>query len=167
MYRTINEFTSNWQHESTSTQKLLYTLTDASLKQKVTDEDRTIARLSWHITTSLHEMISRTGLSFKAAEHDSVIPTTARQIAEGYHQASESMIKAIKDNWTDETLTVVNDMYGEQWANGLTLAILVSHQIHHRGQLTVLMRQAGLKVPGIYGPSREEWASFGMEPPAT
>ncbi|MBI2416475.1 MAG: hypothetical protein HYV28_00920 [Ignavibacteriales bacterium] len=28
--------------------------------------------------------------------------------------------------------------------------------------MTVLMRQAGLKVPGAYGPSREEWAAYGM-----
>lgn len=31
--------------------------------------------------------------------------------------------------------------------------------------MTVLMRQAGLVVPGIYGPSKEEWANFGMESP--
>ena len=49
---------------------------------------------------------------------------------------------------------------------GLTLAVLVRHQAHHRGQMTVLMRQAGLKVPGVYGPAREEWAEFGMQPPA-
>jgi len=24
------------------------------------------------------------------------------------------------------------------------------------------MRQAGLKVPGIYGPSKEEWETYGM-----
>jgi hypothetical protein len=27
------------------------------------------------------------------------------------------------------------------------------------------MRQAGLTVPGIYGPVREEWATMGMEAP--
>ncbi len=31
--------------------------------------------------------------------------------------------------------------------------------------MTVLMRQAGLTVPGIYGPSKEEWANLGMEAP--
>jgi uncharacterized damage-inducible protein DinB len=40
----------------------------------------------------------------------------------------------------------------------------MSHEIHHRGQMTVLMRQAGLKVPGVYGPSREEWTAYGMPP---
>lgn len=43
-------------------------------------------------------------------------------------------------------------MYGEIWARGLTLFYLITHQAHHRGQMTVLMRQAGLPVPGIYGP---------------
>ena len=35
-------------------------------------------------------------------------------------------------------------------------------EAHHRGQMTVLMRQAGLTVPGIYGPAQEEWAAMGM-----
>jgi hypothetical protein len=30
----------------------------------------------------------------------------------------------------------------------------------------VLMRQAGVRVPGVYGPAREEWPEYGMQPPA-
>ena len=56
-------------------------------------------------------------------------------------------------------------MYGEKWPRGLSLQVLVVHQAHHRGQMTVLMRQAGLEVPGVYGPSREEWTAYGMQPP--
>ena len=52
----------------------------------------------------------------------------------------------------------------EGWKRGGVLASLVNHQIHHRGQMTVLMRQAGLAVPGIYGPAREEWAKMGLPP---
>lgn len=55
-------------------------------------------------------------------------------------------------------------MYGEQWPKGLVLSILIAHQTHHRGQMTVLMRQAGLPVPGMYGPSKEEWAAMGLPP---
>ena len=36
-----------------------------------------------------------------------------------------------------------------------------SHWSHHRGQMTVLMRQAGLRVPGVYGPAKEDWAAMG------
>ncbi|WP_258881781.1 DinB family protein [Paenibacillus sp. sptzw28] len=34
------------------------------------------------------------------------------------------------------------------------------HQIHHRGQMTILIRQAGLTAPGIYGPNEEETAAM-------
>ncbi len=40
------------------------------------------------------------------------------------------------------------------------------HSIHHRAQMIVVMRMLGLSVPGIYGPAREEWAAYGMQPPA-
>ena len=60
-------------------------------------------------------------------------------------------------------LMLEDDMYGEMWAKGKTLGVLVTHQIHHRAQLTIVMRLAGLKVPGVYGPSNEEWAAMGMQ----
>jgi len=56
-------------------------------------------------------------------------------------------------------------MYGEMWTIETVLKVLFTHQIHHRGQMTVLMRQAGLKVPGLYGPAKEEWAEFGGQAP--
>jgi uncharacterized damage-inducible protein DinB len=31
--------------------------------------------------------------------------------------------------------------------------------------MTVLMRQAGLRVPGMYGPAQEDWAQWNMRPP--
>jgi uncharacterized damage-inducible protein DinB len=34
------------------------------------------------------------------------------------------------------------------------------HQIHHRGQLSVICRLAGGAAPGVYGPNQEESARF-------
>jgi uncharacterized damage-inducible protein DinB len=165
MFTKIADFEKTWLTEAESTQKILDTLTDSSLKQEVSPQDRTLGRIAWHIATSVHEMMSRTGLKFEAPEHESPVPTSAKEIADGYRQASTNLLQAIKTQWSDDDLTALSDMYGEQWPNGLTLSILINHQIHHRGQMTVLMRQAGLKVPGVYGPSREEWSAYGMEAP--
>jgi uncharacterized damage-inducible protein DinB len=71
-------------------------------------------------------------------------------------RSAASLLEQVSRNWTDETLQVEDEMYGEHWPRGLTLQALVFHEIHHRGAMTVLMRQAGLTVPGIYGPNREE-----------
>lgn len=165
MYRTIDEFIKEWTNEAGSTQKILDALTDESLTQQINAENRTLGRMAWHVVTSLHEMLSRTGLKFDGAQHDSAVPATAKEMAEHYRSTNENLISAIKQQWTDESLKEVDEMYGEQWPKGLTLHILNKHQIHHRGQMTVLMRQAGLKVPGVYGPSREEWLEYGMEIP--
>ncbi len=107
-------------------------------------------------------MAHRTGLTFKTVESNSVVPTTAKEIVDAYKEASENLLATVKSNWDDQTLNVEDDMYGEMWKRGTTLAVIISHQIHHRAQLTVVMRLNGLKVPGVYGPSKEEWTSYGM-----
>jgi uncharacterized damage-inducible protein DinB len=140
-------------------------LTDASLAQPVHEGGRTLGRLAWHIAQSIPEMMGKTGLQITGlGEHDPV-PASAAAIAQAYRDASASLVEQLRATWTDATLLQRDEMYGETWARGLTLSILVSHQTHHRGQMTVLMRQAGLPVAGVYGPSKDEWSQMGMEPP--
>jgi uncharacterized damage-inducible protein DinB len=166
MISTINDFEHLWSSELEATQKLFKHLNDRSLSQAVDPEGRTLARLAWHITTSIPEMISRTGLKIRGPGQDDPIPATAKLIAQGYSEAAISLLEQVKSGWTDATLLEKDEMYGEKWARGFTLSALILHQVHHRGQMTVLMRQAGLEIPGLYGPSRQEWAAFGMKPPA-
>jgi uncharacterized damage-inducible protein DinB len=141
-------------------------LTDASLSQPVHDGGRTLGRLAWHIAQTIAEMTAKTGLTVSGVSEHDPVPTHAADIASAYRTASASLVEQLKAHWTDATLLQQDNMYGESWARGLTLAILVNHQTHHRGQMTVLMRQAGLVVPGVYGPAMEEWAQMGMQPPA-
>ena len=89
-----------------------------------------------------------------------------QEIRRAYEQAGLSVLEAVKSQWTDATLEASDAMYGQMWKRGYTLTALIFHQIHHRGQMTVLMRQAGLPVPGLYGPAREEWAQWGMPVPS-
>ena len=165
MYHTIDEFLSEWTYESDSTQQILDLLNDDSLSTRAGERERTLGFLAWHIVTSVHEMMSRVGLEFDGPHHDAALPTTAKEIAQGYRQSNQSFKEAIQSQWKDADLSLKNDMYGEMWSNATTLNVLVKHQIHHRGQLTILMRQAGLSMIGVYGPSREEWASYGGEIP--
>lgn len=165
MFTSIQSFQEEWKHEREHTQAILNGLTDQSLSQAVTASNRTLGRIAWHLVTSLHEMLSRTGLDFEAPHHDAPLPKTAAEIGESYRQASQALAQAVQQEWRDSSLNESHDMYGEQWTNAVTLNVLIKHQTHHRGQMTVLMRQAGLRVPGIYGPSLEDWSAIGMEPP--
>ena len=166
MYRKLSDFEKAFASHSEGTRKVLAALTDASLGQSVAADHRTLGAMAWHIVCSYAEMMPRTGLKMSAVDHESAPPASAEAIRAGYDAVTAELAAAIKANWNDAALEVVDDMYGEQWPRGLTLSILLNHEIHHRGQMTVLMRQAGLRVPGIYGPSKEEWTAYGMSAPA-
>jgi uncharacterized damage-inducible protein DinB len=165
MFRRVQDFLETWAHERAATLKILTALTDASLAQAVTTDHRTLGRLAWHVATTCAEMMERTGLRVGGPSHEAAPPSSAAAIAATYEKASQAVADGVA-SWADATLDVEDDMYGQKWARGMTLMALVVHQVHHRGQMTVLMRQAGLRVPGVYGPSRDEWARMGMQPPA-
>lgn len=166
MFSSLDTFLQVWEKESEATQRILAALTDDSLTQAVTAQDRTLGRIAWHLVTTIPEMMSKTGLVFESLNEEAPVPNTAKEFYDYYREANRAMVTAIKNQWNDQTLLEERDMYGERWTIGTTLNSLIDHQIHHRGQMTVLMRQAGLKVPGIYGPSKEDWNQMGMEAPS-
>jgi uncharacterized damage-inducible protein DinB len=164
MYYKISDFIEDWKYESESTIKVLNNLTDYSLTKSSGENIRTPGRLAWHIVTSVGEMAHRTGLTFETVDEKAPIPFTAKEIVDEYKRTSDGMVKEMLEKWNDKTLLLEDNMYGEMWKKGKSLGVLVTHQIHHRAQLTVVMRLAGLKVPGVYGPAKEEWAAYGMQP---
>lgn len=162
MFRTIADFEQAWTNERANTLKVMRALSDASLAQKVSPDGRTLGRIAWHIVQTLGEMGRHAGLSVEAPDEKAPQPATAGAIANAYEAGAAGLQKAVTSSWTDADLPVEIEMYGEKWARGFALSGLMSHEVHHRAQMTVLMRQAGLKVPGVYGPAREEWAAYGM-----
>jgi uncharacterized damage-inducible protein DinB len=166
MYTSIPEFIEEWNQEAASTQKMLDTLTDRSLQQMVSPNDRTLGRIAWHVVTSTPEMLNEFGINVETVKNSATIPFSAKEIAETFRKVSADAIDAVKQQWTDVSLTEMRNVFGMNMPQAVTLSLLIKHIIHHRGQITVLMRQAGLNVPGIYGPSRDEWSQMGMDAPA-
>lgn len=163
MIRSIEEFAPLWTDESAKTVQILDALSDASLSQAVVPGGRTLGRLAWHLACTIHDMSGHGGLEVAGvSEIGTEVPGSARVIRDAYAEAAARLVPALRAQWSDAMLPEIIPMYGEQWPRWVVLAALVSHQTHHRGQMTVLMRQAGLTVPGMYGPAAEEWAAMGM-----
>jgi uncharacterized damage-inducible protein DinB len=164
MYRTIEDFKNDWTYESAATLKIIQGLTGESLNKKFNDKIRTAGKLAWHIAGAIPEMMNRTDLKIDVTIDDKEVPQTVSEIESVYKKSAGLLIEEVTQKWTDASLTEKVNMYGEDWEKGKILWVLVTHQIHHRAQLIVVMRLAGLKVHGIYGPANEEWAGMGMEP---
>jgi uncharacterized damage-inducible protein DinB len=164
MYRKISDFLEDWKYESESTLKLFKNISDGKKNQKTTPDSRSLGYIAGHITQSLPEIMHRIGFKFETYKEQVPEPEKFSEVISFYKLYSDQIFNQVKENWTDEILNDETNMYGETWKMGKVLSMLIIHQAHHRAQMTVLMRQAGLQVPGVYGPSREEWAAMGMEP---
>ncbi len=162
MYSKITDFLSDWDYESKTTLELFKNLTDESLTKVVHENVRTLGFLGWHIIHTLQEMPAKTGLTIAIKEQTDYSGETAKEICDTYEKGAALVTEAIKNNWTDANLEKEDNMYGEPWKRSVTLSVLVKHQAHHRAEMVVLMRILGLKIIGAYGPTKEDWAKFGM-----
>ncbi|MGD8192396.1 DinB family protein [Brevibacillus ginsengisoli] len=164
MYHTIREFVEEWKMESAATGRLMDALTDESLQQSITPDHRPLGQIAWHITQVIGSVSKEGYLEFEKPDGEELAPTSALKIASEYKKVSQALLHAVETQWTDATLQMTQDMHGEEWSNANLLHLLVQHEVHHRAQMTVLMRQAGLRPSGIYGPTRDDWMEKGQEP---
>lgn len=162
MYRTIEDFLTDWGHESQSTLNLFKNLTDESLSKLVHADVRTLGFLSWHIIHTIQEMPAKMGMKIDIKEQEDYSGEKVNEICETYERGAKQLAELIRTTWTDADLQKEDNMYGEMWKRGTTLAILIKHQAHHRAEMVVLMRILGLPVIGAYGPTKEDWAKYGM-----
>ncbi|RCX23807.1 putative damage-inducible protein DinB [Fontibacillus phaseoli] len=161
-YRSIHEFLEDWSQEEALTLKVLETLTDESLQQSVSaTQARTLGDLGWHLTSALGAMLAAAGLQIDGPDYTASKPDSASDILEGYRRMSDAVANAVKQQWSNEKLSESLLLFGfmKTTYSGV-LNTVVRHQIHHRGQMTILMRQAALVPPGVYGPNEEESAAM-------
>ncbi len=154
-----------WMQKFDKTQRLFKHVPDKALGQSGDPQGRTLGGIAWHITQTIPEMMNHTGLNVEGPGEKVAVPQSMAEIRKAYEKSALSLLEQVKSRWTDDSLEASDALYGQMWKRGYTLAALILHQTHHRGQMTVLMRQAGLPVPGLYGPAREEWAQWGLPVP--
>lgn len=159
MFSSIQHFIGVWESESTATLSCLEKLTDESLTRDLVHDHRSLDRLTNHIINCAAGIPHEAG--FPVSDYANTQYHTVAEMIATYKKATEAVKQAVL-SCTDATLQEETLMYGQTWKKGFSLWLTVTHQIHHRGQLTVLMRLAGLKVPGVYGPSKEEWEAMGL-----
>jgi len=166
MFNSIDDFLTLWKMESERTRTLFAKLTDEALASTSFHPNvRSIRALSGHIIKTSKELLERTGLHVHSLDDDDPNPHTTQSLMQEFERMTKSVHDAVQTEWTDADLDKTDEMYGETWTRKQSLFALITHLIHHRGGLTILMRLANLKVPGIYGPAKEEWVLYSMEPP--
>lgn len=150
MYQTIKEFITDYRSESTKTLATLQEIKD-SFNFSPTENSWTLGGLGNHLVMALPTILSQVNFTLKK------LPA-AEQITDllvNYQVVVENFFAELQSSWTDAMLTESVNFYGMQVKRSEILTIILKHEIHHRGQLALLLRIAGKKVPAIYGPSAD------------
>lgn len=163
MYTTFSQFKKEYLLETETTLSVLQAIPNSKLNIKPHNNIRSMQRLVWHITITHGEMLGKAGLTTIDCPDEHSDPlSNIEDIIKTYKTTTQSVLQEVEKHWTDDKLNDLVDIYGEQWTKGTILNVLIKHEIHHRGQLSVIMRLLDIKVPSIYGPSKEDWANYNL-----
>lgn len=157
MYRTVQDFLGEWTSASAGTIRVLESLTDDKLGQSIVEGHSSLGWLGWHLATCPMFFGGQVGLTLTPVGNPKEVPGHAAVIVEAYKKIAANITSEV-EKLTDEQMVESVQTFAGLMPRGTMLRTLIDHQTHHRGQMTVLLRQAGLHVPGLIGPTREEQA---------
>lgn len=156
MFTAVQDLVGMWRHEASQTARVMAALTDASLTQEVAPGYRALGDLAWHIAVAPPYFLSGFGIQVAGPNAAGPRPERAAEIRSIYEDVQSALADAVAQEWSDESLATEGEVFGHTLTRGMAVLVMLHHEIHHRGQMTVLMRQAGLPVPGVYGPAKGE-----------
>ncbi|MBD8837222.1 DinB family protein [Paenibacillus sp. CFBP 13594] len=153
MYRQVDDFLKEWAVAVKGTLQVLQAVTDDKLEQSILEGHSTLGWLGWHLAETTGYFSHLAGLTVPMIGQDEPVPATAREIVAAYEKAAEAVKEEVAKLSNEDLLTETG--LESLATKGSLLRFLIDHQTHHRGQMTVLLRQAGLPVPPVMGPTKE------------
>jgi uncharacterized damage-inducible protein DinB len=159
----LETFLKSWDAEAEGTLKLFRALPVTQYDFRPDPAGRSLGELAWHLAESdaYPSFIIEAGqfdLNMKPPNIER--PRKVEELAPGYeriHREAVARIRKLKPEDLDRTVPFYPS--ATPIRSVLWNAIL-AHGIHHRGQLCLLCRLAGGKVPALYGPHREDTAAL-------
>ncbi|HLF33744.1 MAG TPA: DinB family protein [Cyclobacteriaceae bacterium] len=89
---------------------------------------------------------------FKAKSTEDLV----RHFDENMKGARSALAKVTDEKMTDMFYLKNNGVHLYSQRKDENISSTINHWVHHRGQLTVYMRQNNIPVPSIYGPSADD-----------
>jgi uncharacterized damage-inducible protein DinB len=150
------------EQEAKTTRRVLERVPGDQLAWKPHDKSMSLGQLALHVATvpgSIAELSQMSPFPLPKFEQPSassaaeLVPALdesigkARTILRGLDEADLAKIWRVVDGDREVMAIPVGAMLR---------SIMLNHWYHHRGQLSVYLRQVGVPVPSIYGPSADE-----------
>jgi uncharacterized damage-inducible protein DinB len=159
---TIKALLQELQQEAQTTRRVLERVPDAHLTWKPHEKSMTLGQLALHIATvpgNVAELSQRS--PFQLSQFNQASATSAAELIPALEQSvakANQILGALDDKALEKTWRALD---GDREVLAIPVgamlrSIMLNHWYHHRGQLSVYLRELDIPVPSIYGPSADE-----------
>jgi uncharacterized damage-inducible protein DinB len=159
----IDSLLQELEQEAQTTKRVLERVPDAHLAWKPHQKSMSLGQLALHIATvpgGVAQMAAQGGLDQppafiqpSAATAAELVPALDQSVAQARNVLGGMSDEQLMEVWT---LKDGGQVVMAMPRVALLRAIMLNHWYHHRGQLSVYLRQLNVPVPSIYGPSADE-----------
>jgi uncharacterized damage-inducible protein DinB len=154
---------SEYDHEMATTRKLLARLPDEKLRWRPHEKSRSLGDLAIHLANLpqwTQAILDKSSFDLDQAPPAAGEATSGAAVLGAFDQCA-ARARTFLDRTDAEYLAPWTLNRGGQQMFTLPRvaafrAFVLSHLIHHRGQLSVYLRLNDVPVPSIYGPSADE-----------
>ena len=169
---TIDALLQELEQEAQTTRRVLERVPADRLGWKPHDKSMSLGQLALHVATvpgAIAEMSRHSPFAMRPFEQPSA--TSAAELVPALEQSiskAREVLRGMDDAALTSTWRAVD---GDREVMALPVGallrmIMLNHWYHHRGQLSVYLRQVGMPVPSIYGPSADENPFAARQAPA-
>jgi uncharacterized damage-inducible protein DinB len=147
----------SWEWERATTVRVIAAVPARRAGWRPHRKNMTAGQLARHLVASEWWFLTgAAGLRMRgnapaATDGKPTAPAAVAREAAAVHRRLAAAVRRKGDDWLDAEV----DFYGMRMTRARLLGLMVRHEVHHRGQLSVYIRLAGGKVPSIYGPSAD------------
>ena len=158
----IESLLQELEQEAQTTRRVLERVPEDRLSWKPHDKSMSLGQLALHVATTpgfVAEFCQQS--PFQMPKFTQPSATSAAELMRALDESigkARKILRGMDDAALGKTWRVV-DGEREMMAmpgGAVMRTIMLNHWYHHRGQLSVYLRQVGAKVPSIYGPSADE-----------
>jgi len=151
------------EQEAQTTRRVLERVPDNKLSWRPHEKARTLGELALHIAMvpgAVAELVA-TQSTVQAPQFTDLSPASAAELITALDESIAKAKKVLGGMDDTALMATWRMMQGERELFALPRiallrSVMLNHWYHHRGQLTVYLRELDVPIPSIYGPSADE-----------
>jgi len=159
---TVELLLQELEQEAQTTRRVLERVPNDRLTWKPHDRSMSLGQLALHIASVPGTIAEISQISpFPVPKFEQPSATSAAELIPALDESLEKARTILRTLDEADLAKVWRVMDGDREVMAIPVGavlrtIMLNHWYHHRGQLSVYLRQVGVPVPSIYGPSADE-----------